>query len=86
MKTGLNFAIIFNCWQSEISAILFSSPNVRKFSVLALPMVKKELEREMMATEVFHHLSSSLRSSAGVQKRAKKMTAIWNVDSNWASL
>ena len=31
-------------------------------------------------------LLSDLSSSAGVQKRANKMTAIWKVDSNWASL
>ena len=86
MKTGLNFAIIFICWKSEMLVILFFSPKVRRFSMPALLMVKKELEREAMATEVCHDLSSSLRSSAGVQKRTKKMTAIWKVDSNWASL
>ena len=85
-KTGLNFAINFNCWKSEILAILFSSPKVRRFSMPALLMVKKELQREMIATRVLHHLSSSLRTSAGVQKRPKKMMAIWKDDSNWASL
>ena len=86
MKTGLYFAIIFNWRQRGASASLFTSPNVRRLSVPALAMVKKEAEREAMATEVFHHLSPSFRSSTGVQIRPKKMTAIWKVDSKWASL
>ena len=86
MKTRLNFAIIFNWRQRGALASLSSSPNVRRLYVPALATMKKEVEREAMAIEVFHPLSSRLMSSTGVQIRPKKMTAIWKVDSNWASL
>ena len=86
MSTGLILAIIFNCEQSGASVIMFSFPNVRKFSAAALVMVKKEEQREAMAIEVCHPWSSSLRSSTGVQIRPKKMMPIWKADSNWASL
>ena len=78
-KTKLIFAIIVNCSQKVALLILFSLPKVRKFSVEALAMVMKEQEREAMATHV-------LRSSLGLQMRAKKMMAIWKPDLNCASL
>ena len=78
-KTGLIFAIMVNCSQKVALVILFSLPKVRKFSVEALAIVMKEQEREAMATHV-------LKSSLGVQMRAKKMMAIWKADSNCASL
>ena len=87
-KTGLNFVISFNFWRNEISAILFSLPNVRKFSTPPLPIVKNEQQREVMATEACHQVETSptLRLSAGVQMTAKKIMAIWKADSYWASL
>ena len=78
-KTGLIFAIIVNCSQKVALVILFSLPKVRKFSVEALAIVMKEQEREAMATHV-------LRSSLGLQVRAKKMMATWKAETNCASL
>ena len=88
-KTGLNFVIIFSFWRKERSAILFSLlPNVRKFSTPPFPIVKNEQQREVMAWEDCHQVETSptLRASAGVQMRAKKIIAIWKADSYWASL
>ena len=87
-KTGLNFVISFSFWRVETPAILFSFPNVRKFSTPPFPIVKKEQQREMMATNDCHQVEAwpTLRSSAGVQMVAKKIMAIWKADSYWASL
>ena len=68
MKIGLYFATIFNLSSREALVILSSFPKVKRFSVPAFPMVKKEVTREQYPSQ-----SSSL---SRIQKTLKKTIAI----------
>ena len=68
MKIGLYFATIFNLSSREALVILSSFPKVKRFSVPAFPMVKKEVTREQYPSQ-----SSSL---SRIQKTLEKTIAI----------
>ena len=68
IKIGLYFATIFNFLSREALDILSSFPKVRRFSVPAFPIVKKEVARELYPLQ-----SSSL---SRIQNRLKKTIAI----------
>ena len=76
-KTGLYLANSFSFCNREVSVTLSFFPKVSRFSTPLLPMVKKELQRELYTVQ---------SRSLGVRKKLKKTIAIWNVDSNCPSL